>query len=261
MTDVRDSTAGSAAPGTVGPAAPPSDVGENAFAPAFLSDAPVRVPASRYTSGGFAELEAERLWPKVWQVACSLDHVSAPGDAVECRLGALSAIVVRDYEGALRAFQNVCQHRGNTLCQGVQRGLSELRCPYHRWAWDLQGTLREVPSRRGFGALDTAALGLVPVAVDSWGPIVFVNFDADAPSLASFLEGVPADSEWADLDEFRCVATTSTEVPCNWKVISDGFSETYHVQGIHREMLGSMDDVHARSGCGAATVYRINPMG
>ena len=81
--------------------------------------------------------------------------------------------------------------------------------------------------------------------VGEWGRLVFVNLDPDAVPLDEFLEGVPADAAWARLDEFRCVATTRTPVPCNWKVVADGFSETYHVQGLHREMLGSIDDVHA----------------
>jgi phenylpropionate dioxygenase-like ring-hydroxylating dioxygenase large terminal subunit len=239
VTDVRSR------PGTIEPPPLPAAIGELAPQPAFLPDAPYRIPAERYTSPDFARLENERLWPKVWQVACSVDHVAAPGDAIECRLGALSAVVVRDASGRLRAYQNVCRHRGNTLCQGGHRGLTELRCPYHHWTWNLEGSLREVPSRRGFGALDTAELGLVPVAVDSWGPLVFVNFDTDAPPLLEYLEGIPADAAWAGLDELRCVATATTQVPCNWKVVVDGFSETYHVQGIHPEMLASIDDVHA----------------
>jgi phenylpropionate dioxygenase-like ring-hydroxylating dioxygenase large terminal subunit len=232
-------------PRIVDPVALPSDIGDLAVQPAYLADAPYRIPAERYTSAEFARLENERLWPKVWQVACSLDHVAAPGDAIECRLGPLSAIVVRDRSGELRAFQNVCRHRGNSICQGGSRGLTELRCPYHRWAWDLEGSLKEVPSRRGFGALDTSELGLIPVAVGSWGPLVFVNFDPDPAPLRDFLEGIPDDSAWAELDQLRCVVTATTQVPCNWKVIVDGFSETYHVQGIHSEMLASIDDVHA----------------
>ena len=80
-----------------------------------------------------------------------------------------------------------------------------------------------------------------------WGPLVFVNLDLDAPPLAEYLEGVPDDTAWADLDEFRCQVTATTVVDCNWKVVADGFSETYHVQGIHAELLGSIDDVNART--------------
>jgi len=208
-------------------------------------ESPVLVPASRYTDPAFAALEHERLWPHVWQVACTLDHVAEPGDVFELRCGWYSALVVRGDDGELRAFQNVCRHRGNSLCEGASSGRTELRCPFHRWTWDLRGTLVEVPSRRGFGRLDTDSLGLVPVAVDTWGPLVFVNFDPSAMPLDEYLEGVPDDAAWARLEEFRCEVTTRTPVRANWKVVADGFSETYHIQGLHREMLASVDDVHA----------------
>ncbi len=206
---------------------------------------PTRIPAARYTSPAFAALEHERLWPHVWQIACTIDHVAHPGDVFELRCGWLSVLVVRGDDGELRAFQNACRHRGNSLCEGMSAGLTELRCPFHRWTWDLAGQLREVPSRRGFGALRNEDMPLVAVSVDVWGPLVFVNVDPHAEPLLDFLDGVPADAEWARLDEFRTVATTSTSVAANWKVVSDGFSETYHIQGLHREMLGSVDDVHA----------------
>jgi len=119
-----------------------------------------------------------------------------------------------------------------------------LRCPFHRWTWDLAGHLREVPSRRGFGALRNADYGLYPVAVDTWGPMVFVNLSEDPEPLSDFLEGVPDDIAWVGLDEFHCQYLVSLPVPGNWKVVSDGFSETYHVQGIHREMLPIVDDVN-----------------
>jgi phenylpropionate dioxygenase-like ring-hydroxylating dioxygenase large terminal subunit len=210
-------------------------------------DGPTLVPTSRYTSPGYAALERDRLWPRVWQIACAVDHVAHPGDVHELRCGALSVLVVRGDDGELRAFQNACRHRGNALCSGTAAGLTQLRCGYHGWTWDLAGRLREVPSRRGFGALRNDDLPLLPARVDTWGPLVLVCVDPDgeAGSLADWLEAIPADSEWARLDEFRCAVTTSTSVECNWKVVADGFSETYHVQGLHREMLGSIDDVHA----------------
>jgi phenylpropionate dioxygenase-like ring-hydroxylating dioxygenase large terminal subunit len=206
---------------------------------------PTLVPKVRYVSAEFAALENERLWPRVWQLACTVDHVPAPGDYFEYRIGPYSVLIVRDDDGTLRAFQNVCRHRGNALCQGSGGGLTELRCPFHRWAWDLCGELREVPSRKAFGILRNEDFPLVPVQVDPWGPMVFVNLDLDAPPIMDFLEGVPDDAAWADVDEFRCQVTATTSVDCNWKVVVDGFSETYHVQGIHAELLGSIDDVNA----------------
>ena len=208
-------------------------------------DAPVTIPVERYISADSAGLEHERLWPKVWHVACTEDHVAHPGDWFEHRLGRYSILLVRGDDGELRGFQNVCRHRGNTICQGSGTGASELRCPYHRWAWDLAGRLREVPSRRGFGPLRNDDLSLVPVRVGTWARLVFVNVDLDAEPLDGWLEGIGDDIAWANLDEFRAAYSTVTAVNCNWKVVNDGFSETYHVQGLHHEMLASIDDVNA----------------
>lgn len=206
---------------------------------------PTLVPKDRYISQEYARLELERMWPRVWQVACTPDHVADPGDFFEYRVGPYSVVIVRGDDRELRAFQNVCRHRGNTLCTGSGSGLSELRCGYHKWAWDLTGRLREVPSRKGFGGLRNDDYPLFPARVDTWGPLVFVNLDLDAMPLEEYLEGVPDDIAWIGLDEFRCPATVTTPVRANWKVITDGFSETYHVQGLHPEMLGSMDDIDA----------------
>jgi phenylpropionate dioxygenase-like ring-hydroxylating dioxygenase large terminal subunit len=208
-------------------------------------DAPVRVSTDRYVSPEWAAREEERLWPHVWQLACTLDHVAAPGDWFEHRVGRLSILVVRDEDGELRAFQNVCRHRGNPLCLGSGSGLTELRCGFHRWCWDLRGELREVPNRKGFGKLRNEDVPLIRAAVDTWGPLVFVHLDPGAAPLADWLEGVPADIAWVGLDDFRCSSFVEVSVNANWKAAVDGFSETYHLQGLHREMLAIVDDVNA----------------
>lgn len=206
---------------------------------------PTRVPAERYYSPEFAALETERMWPRVWQLACTVDHVAEPGDYFEYRCGPYSVLVVRGDDGALRAFQNVCRHRGNSLCAGSGSDLRELRCGYHGWTWDLSGALRRVPNRRGFGALHMAELPLVAVAVDTWERLVFVNLDADAMPLGDYLEQTPHDIAWNRLGDFRCYATLTIEVDANWKTIADGFSETYHIQTLHPELARCMDDVNA----------------
>jgi choline monooxygenase len=207
--------------------------------------APVTVPSYRYISAEFAARERQDLWPKVWQLACSVDHVAAPGDYFEYNLEPYSVLLVRGDDGVLRGFQNVCLHRGNQLCQGSGAGLGEIRCPYHRWTWDLAGQLREVPSRRGFGALRNQDYPLIPVQVDTWGPLVFVNLATDAEPLEEFLEEVPGDCAWAGIEDFRCTLVASIPVDCNWKTLIEAFSETYHVQGIHREMLPMCDDINS----------------
>ena len=157
----------------------------------------------------------------------------------------MSVVLVRSDDGTLRAFQNVCLHRGNELCSGSGTGRTELRCAYHRWCWDLSGRLREVPSRKGFGVLRNAEYSLPEVQVDTWGCLVFVNLDPAAEPLATFLEPVPEDASWLHPDEYTCQAVVTVPLPCNWKAAIDAFSETYHVQGIHRQMIASTDDVNS----------------
>ena len=113
-------------------------------------------------------------------------------------------LIVRGDDGVLRAFQNVCRHRGSELCSGSGAELAEIRCPFHRWTWDLDGRLREVPSRREFGVLNDD-YPLIDVQVDTWGPMVFVNLDPDAEPLAEFLDPVPGGDR---------VGATSTSSAC-----------------------------------------------
>ncbi len=206
---------------------------------------PTRIPVYRYTSPDFAKVEIERVFAKAWLVACSVDHVAEPGDFFEYRAGPYSVLIVRGDDGELRAFQNACRHRGNIICEGTGSGITELRCVYHNWTYDLQGRLRQVPSRKGFGTLRNEDLPLLPARVGTWGRLVFVNLDNDAMSLEEYLEGVPADAAWIEPDVYRCTRMITTTVPSNWKVLSEGFSETYHVQGLHSDMLGCFDDINA----------------
>ncbi len=203
----------------------------------------VRIPAERYTSPAYFARELDELWPRVWQLACPLDQVANPGDFYEYRCGSLSVLIVRGDDGVLRAFQNACRHRGSAICEGSGSALTELRCPFHRWTWTLAGELREIPSRKVYG-ISNDELPLIPVLVDTWGPLVFVSCDLAAAPLADFLAPLPNETEWAVLDEFACTAMVSVPARCNWKTLIDGFSETYHVQGIHPEMLGMADDVN-----------------
>ncbi|ORA15404.1 aromatic ring-hydroxylating oxygenase subunit alpha [Mycobacterium arosiense] len=208
-------------------------------------DRPTLVPAERYYSPAFAALEAQRMWPRVWQLACMVDHVAEAGDYFEYRCGPYGVLIVRDDDGVLRAFQNVCRHRGNSLCTGTGSGLHELKCGYHGWTWDLAGALKRVPNRKGFGALRMSDFPLLPARVDTWAGLVFVNLDPGAVSLTEYLEAVPDDIAWCHLEDFHCYATLTVEVDANWKTIADGYSETYHIQALHPELLRCVDDIHA----------------
>ncbi|MEB4211180.1 aromatic ring-hydroxylating dioxygenase subunit alpha [Mycobacterium sp. 94-17] len=206
---------------------------------------PTLVPAERYYSPAFAALEVERMWPKVWQVACMVDHVAQPGDYFEYRCGPYGVLIIRGDDGVLRAFQNACRHRGNSLCVGSGSGLRELKCGYHGWTWDLAGTLKRVPNRKGFGALRMSDFPLLPARVETSAGMVFVNLDVDAMPLTDYLDAVPDDIAWCHIEDFRCYATLTVDVEANWKTIADGYSETYHIQTLHPELLRCVDDIHA----------------
>lgn len=206
---------------------------------------PTLIPAERYYSPEFAALETHRMWPKVWQVACTVDHVAEPGDYFEYRCGPYAVLIVHGDDGTLRAFQNACRHRGNTLCAGAGSGLRELKCGYHGWTWDLTGALKRIPNRKGFGAVHMSDFPLIAANVETWERLVFVNLDVDAMPLRDYLEAVPQDISWCGLDDFRCYATMTIDVDANWKTIADGYSETYHVQTLHPELHRCMDDVFA----------------
>lgn len=202
-----------------------------------------QIPASRYTSDAWADLESSCLWTRVWQIACTEDCVPEPGDYWEYEMGPLSIFVLRDEEGILRAFQNVCPHRGTALVQGSGKGLSEVQCPYHHWRYDLKGHLCG-ESQSDVLAGRPGPMSLSSVSVDTWGGFVFINPDLDCEPLAEFLEVLPEELAWVGMKDFGCSDFLTLRLPCNWKVIVDAFIETYHLHAVHPQMLAIADDVN-----------------
>lgn len=211
-----------------------------------------RIPTARYTLPAWKALEDERLWPRVWQIACTVDCVRERGDFYEYQVAGLSILVVRGDDGELRAFQNACPHRANTLLEGAGSGLEEIRCAYHHWCFDLRGRLRRISSQDGSPPQNLASgpsgpvgrLDLVPVRLETWGGFVFVNPDRDAEPLATWLEALPEELAWVGMERFSCDAFMTVPVAANWKAVIDAFIETYHLHAVHPQMLAIADDVH-----------------
>src|SRR5262245_35405375 len=109
------------------------------FVPYAITD-PTRIPRERYFDRGFFELEKEKLWPHVWQVACRLEEIPDPGDFVEHEIGDMSVFVVRQRDGSIKAFENACRHRATQLAVGSGRFGGQIVCPFHGWRWNLDGT-------------------------------------------------------------------------------------------------------------------------
>ena len=200
------------------------------------------IPKDRYISREFLELELDRLWSRVWQVACRREELAEPGDYVEYRIGEQSILVVHTGDGEIRAFHNACLHRGTRIAEGTGCAPDgSFRCPFHAWRYDLDGRLVEVVDVDDFGPLPDD-LRLAPVRAEQWGGFVFVNLDPDAEPLLDFLDPLPDLLAPYRLDEMRFRAYRSTVLPANWKVVVDAFNEAYHVQGTHPQLLPWTDD-------------------
>jgi phenylpropionate dioxygenase-like ring-hydroxylating dioxygenase large terminal subunit len=200
------------------------------------------VPKDRYTSRAFADLEMERLWPRIWQIACREEELATPGDFVEYAIGDQSILVVRTDTGAIAAFHNACLHRGTRLASGCGRAEGgELRCPYHAWRYTLDGRLAHMVDRGDFRDPPRDAR-LAPVRAETWGGFVFVNLDAQAEPLLDFLDPLPTLLAPYQLEAMRFRSYLTTILPANWKTVVDAFNESYHVQGAHAQILPWTDD-------------------
>jgi len=204
-----------------------------------------RVPISRYTSPAFHAQEVERVWKKVWQMACREEEIPEVGDHVLYEIADVSLLVVRAAPGEIRAFHNTCLHRGRPLRDEGGR-VAELRCPFHGWTWDLRGRLKELPCRWDFPHVERERYALPEAQVGTWGGFVFVNLDPGAASLASYLGDLPKHFEPWPLEQRYKEAHVAKRLPCNWKVAQEAFMEAYHVIGTHPQLLPGIGDANSQ---------------
>ena len=210
----------------------------------MLTAEQTRLPTSRYTSEEFLAQELECLWKRTWQMVCRAEEIPEVGDYVDYAIADQEWLVVRQEDGGVKAFANACRHRGNKIRSG-SGGSTELRCQYHHWCWNLDGSLREVPDRHLFIAIDDDAYALAEAACSTWAGFVFINPDLHgAPSLEEWLGEVATQLAPFHLDRMRATTNMSTTVSCNWKVAVEAFLEVYHVQGIHPQLMPMIDDVN-----------------
>jgi phenylpropionate dioxygenase-like ring-hydroxylating dioxygenase large terminal subunit len=227
-----------------------------------LTPEQARIPTSRYTSPEFAAAERERMWARTWQMACRVEDLAEPGAWVRYDVADQSYVVVRGDDGAIRAFANVCRHRGNQIKAGACGVHPELRCPYHFWSWSLDGSLRTVPDRELFCDLVDDDYALPQIACDTWAGFVFVNPGPDPEPLDTFLgEELRAQLAPYHLDRMRRVVDIVTPVSANWKVVVEAFLEVYHVQGIHPQLLAMLDDTTTTFECFDTHSMMIVPFG
>jgi phenylpropionate dioxygenase-like ring-hydroxylating dioxygenase large terminal subunit len=192
------------------------------------------IDLARYTSQAFHEAEVEKMWSRTWQFAVWDGDIPNPGDIHVYRNVGQSVLIVRQQDGSVKAFRNSCLHRGRELC-GEATHQPNLRCPYHAFTWGLDGDLQWLPSQWDFPQIDRANFRLPEVRVEQWNGFWFINLDANAPSLASYLGKMVGQWEsWDFSSRYRSV-TVERKLNCNWKAALDAFIETLHVYASHPE--------------------------
>ncbi|MCP5178958.1 MAG: aromatic ring-hydroxylating dioxygenase subunit alpha [Pseudomonadales bacterium] len=207
--------------------------------PAFLEDSytfdsDADIPYTNYTSREYAQAEFEKLWPRVWQMACREEHIPEPGDFHVYDIGHLSAIVTRTPSGAIKAFVNACMHRGTALKLPDEWSYCEsFRCPFHGWTFSLDGELIDLPEGWDFPHVTGDSHRLRELRVGTWGGFVFVNFDPHAESLETFLGVLPEHFRDFHIEDRYVETHVRKRLPVNWKAAEEAFMEAYHVKETH----------------------------
>ncbi len=213
-----------------------------------IGDAPLSsssVPRERYLSRAVHELEVEKVWRRVWQMACRLEQIPEVGDSLVYSAPGLSLVVVRAGPEEIRAFHNSCLHRG-TVLRTVPGHIEELRCPFHGFTWNLDGTFAGMPCPWDFPHVDPATFCLPEARVGTWGGFVFVTADPAAPTLEHYLEILPEHFASWDLGDRYLSAHVVRVVPCNWKVALEAFLESYHTVAVHPQLLKTSGDTQTQ---------------
>ncbi len=193
------------------------------------------LPSWTYHDTEFHTLELDRVFRPSWQVVCHVSDIPASGDWHTLDYCGESVIVVRGADDGLRAFTNVCRHRGSRLVDGASGCAKKLVCPYHAWTYDLDGTLTGVPDSASYPTLDRGKAGLVPVELEVWRGFIFVRLQDDGgPTVAQQMapyEAMVAPYRFEELEALGRVTLRPREV--NWKNVGDNYSDGLHIPVAH----------------------------
>lgn len=219
------------------------------------------IDASRYTSQAFHDLEAQRLWPRVWQFVCREEQVPAVGDCFVYEITGRSVLVVRGKDMKLRAFYNACLHRGRMLRHQAGRA-NELACPFHGFAWSLDGECSSKPCEWDFKHLDDESMRLPQLRCETWQGFIFVNYDDSAPPLLEYLEVIPDHFANFGLERSCTLVHIQKHIACNWKAGQEAFFESLHARTTHPQLMPFIADVDSQYDVFGENVSRmITPSG
>jgi len=196
-----------------------------------------QVPVERFLSKDYCDVEVEKLWKRVWQVACREEEIAEVGDIYLYEVATLQFIIVRTAPNKIKAYPNSCLHRGRRLVDSDKRA-SQLRCPFHGFTWDLEGRIAQIPCAWEFSHIEDPERWHLPeVRVETWGGFVFINPDPAAETLSDFLGDIDRHYERYPLEDRYIAGHARKIVPCNWKIAQEAFLEAYHVYGTHPQLV------------------------
>jgi len=194
------------------------------------------LPWSWYSDPDVLRREQERIFRNAWQYVGHSGRVSEVGDRFAAWAGEIPVLVVRSDDG-VRAFLNVCRHRGSLLVEDEGNGKS-VQCPYHAWTYALDGTLRAAPRSEREPGFEPEGLSLVPLRLETWGPFLFVNPAEDAAPLAETLGPV---TDLVPVDDLVFHSRDDYALAANWKIACENYLECYHCPVAHKGFSAAYD--------------------
>jgi phenylpropionate dioxygenase-like ring-hydroxylating dioxygenase large terminal subunit len=203
------------------------------------------IAADRYTSPTFFKAELDRMWSRVWQFAAREDELPEAGDTVVYTIGPKSFLIVRQEDGSIRAFANVCLHRGRLL-RTEDGPANEFECPFHGFTWALDGSLKRIPCAWDFPHLKKDTMGLPEVRVATWAGFVMICLDPKAPPLETYLGALTEHFQRWRLEECFTAIWVGKVIPANWKVVAEAFMEAWHSIVTHPQILPFTGDANSR---------------
>jgi choline monooxygenase len=198
-------------------------------------------PGTWYVEPEIYKVERLTVFRNNWIIAARIDQVDAPRKFVCGEIAGERYVIVRGDDGVLRAFHNVCRHHAAAVMEG-EGSAKRLVCPYHGWTYGLDGRLINAPETDGVEDFDPSRFGLVPMAVEAWGPLVFISMGEKPRPLADDLKQLKTDLDAMNVDSLRFVRRRTYTLACNWKVYVDNYLDGgYHVVYLHKGLAGQLD--------------------
>ena len=221
------------------------------------------LPVEAYTSQEWFEKEQKYIFSQTWQFAGLVEDLNEPGDYLTVQAGLNNILVVYSEDNKLKAFHNVCRHRGTQLLRAVGKGKKFITCPYHDWTYTLDGVLSAVPERKTqFPNLDMSQLCLHKASVGVWRGMIFVHPDAEAESLSHWFGGLepylgPHQPE--KLMEYK-EGRLRHEIQANWKIVVENYIDGYHLSHLHSETLFMYEHQKQKTGFVGNHFYFYEPL-